>query len=255
MSTLQPSPSLQHPQALPGQAPPITASGARPWLLPLGAVALAVAAVATGVMIGRHNPPQPEAVAAAAAPSAEATKAAQTAAQTLASPPAAGPDTASRQPRHARSEPATTGSPAPALDTQPARAVAVCAHCGTVESVRTEVRQGQGSGVGAVAGGVVGGLLGNQMGKGNGRAAMTVLGAVGGGLAGNAIEKHQRASTVYVVKVRMDDGTLRSFTRSESWAAGQRVTVDGSSLQAATSAADAAPRERMMQTAERGTPS
>ena len=88
-------------------------------------------------------------------------------------------------------------------------------------------RKGEGSGVGAVAGGVVGGVLGNQVGGGNGRAAMTVIGAVGGGLAGHEIEKRARSVTVYRVKVRMDDGSLRTIEQSQSIAAGQKVRVDG----------------------------
>ena len=68
------------------------------------------------------------------------------------------------------------------------------------------------SGVGAVAGGVVGGLLGHQVGGGNGKKAMTVIGAVGGGVAGHEIEKQARATTVYKVTVRMDDGSLRTVS-------------------------------------------
>ena len=114
------------------------------------------------------------------------------------------------------------------------QAAAVCHSCGVVESVVAEKRKGEGSGVGAVAGGVIGGLIGNQMGGGNGRKAMTVLGAVGGGLAGNEVEKQQRATTVYVTRVRMQDGSLRTFTRSSSMPVGQAVTVEGNSLRIAT---------------------
>lgn len=262
MSMSLPNSTLPHPPAQPDPAPP-PAARERRWLLPVGAGVLAVAAASAGVLIGRHSATPPEDVVAAASPSAEATKAADSAARTLSTPaPTPTSGTGPTAGRHARSgQPAPTtnaaphASPGTPVDTQPASTTAVCASCGTVESVHSEVRQGQGTGVGAVAGGVVGGLLGNQIGKGNGRAAMTVLGAVGGGLAGNAIEKHQRASTVYVVKVRMDNGTLRSFTRSEAWSVGQRVTVDGSSLQTAVGGSAPAPRERMLQTADRGTAS
>jgi outer membrane lipoprotein SlyB len=111
----------------------------------------------------------------------------------------------------------------------------VCAHCGIVESVQTEARKGEASGVGAVAGGVIGGLIGNQMGGGNGKKAMTVVGAVGGGVAGHEIEKQQRSHTVFVTRVRMDDGTVRSFTRGSALAVGQRVTVEDGRLQLAKS--------------------
>lgn len=220
----------------------------RPWLLPLAAAVLVAVGASAGVLIGRHNAaPVAEAQPVAAlAPEAQARG---TSAETAPAKAAAKPQPrqqASAEPRHSGAESRTP------LDTRPARAVEVCASCGVVESVQAQTRQGDGSGVGAVAGGVVGGLLGNQMGKGNGRTAMTVIGAIGGGMAGNEIEKRQRASTVYQVKVRMDDGTLRSFTRSEAWAVGQRVTVDGGGLQpsneAMPAASPATSRDRMLQT-------
>jgi outer membrane lipoprotein SlyB len=87
------------------------------------------------------------------------------------------------------------------------------------------------------------------MGSGSGRKAMTVIGAVGGGLAGNEIEKRQRATTVYKVTVRMDDGTHRTLTRSESWAVGRRVTVEGESLRAMRSQTPADGTVRTLKTA------
>ena len=73
----------------------------------------------------------------------------------------------------------------------------------------------------------------HQMGGGRGKDALTVLGAVGGAVAGHEIEKNVRAETVYSVKVRMDDGTLRTLTRKEPIAVGARVRVDGNALSAA----------------------
>lgn len=110
------------------------------------------------------------------------------------------------------------------------RAKAVCADCGVVDSVQAVTHKGEGSGVGAVAGGVVGGLLGNQMGAGQGKTAMTVLGAVGGGFAGNEVEKRARATTVYKVRVRTDEGQLRTFEQSSAPAVGQRVRIEGHKL-------------------------
>ncbi|MDE2503291.1 MAG: glycine zipper 2TM domain-containing protein, partial [Burkholderiales bacterium] len=115
----------------------------------------------------------------------------------------------------------------PRLATQPA---ALCADCGVVEGVRAVRREGQGTGLGAVAGGVLGGVVGHQLGGGNGKAALTLLGAIGGGLAGNEVEKRQRAETVYEIRVRMDDGTLRTYTRASAPAPGTRVTVDAQGL-------------------------
>lgn len=106
----------------------------------------------------------------------------------------------------------------------------VCNDCGVVEAVRPVVQKGEGSGIGAVAGGVVGGALGNQVGKGNGRKAMTVIGAIGGGMLGHEIEKRQRSSTVYEMRIRMEDGSLRTVTQPTEVAAGTRVTVDGDTV-------------------------
>jgi outer membrane lipoprotein SlyB len=123
--------------------------------------------------------------------------------------------------------------------TQPAM-VSVCNSCGVVEAVEPVQREGKGSGVGAVAGGVVGGALGNRMGAGSGKTAMTVLGVVGGGLAGHAIEKKVKTETVYRVKVRMEDGSLRSVTQAKSMAVGTHVTVQGETLKVTPAPAQAA---------------
>jgi outer membrane lipoprotein SlyB len=111
---------------------------------------------------------------------------------------------------------------------------AVCYDCGIVEAVRPVVQKGEGSGIGAVAGGVVGGALGNQVGKGNGRKAMTVIGAIGGGMLGHEIEKRQRSTTVYEMRIRMEDGSVRTVTQATEVAAGTRVTVEGDTVRVRT---------------------
>jgi outer membrane lipoprotein SlyB len=120
--------------------------------------------------------------------------------------------------------------------TEPARQTAaqtpVCHSCGTVESVQALTHKGEGSGLGAVAGGVVGAAIGNQMGKGQGNAAMTVLGAVGGGLAGNEIEKRAKAKTSYRVTVKMEDGKTQVIEQAEPATVGQRVRVEGQTVKA-----------------------
>lgn len=103
----------------------------------------------------------------------------------------------------------------------------VCANCGTIEAATPVQRNGSGSGVGAVAGGVVGAVLGSQVGKGGGRTVATILGAVGGGFAGNAIEKNVKKDTVYQVRVRMEDGSVRTIEQAALPQVGARVTVDG----------------------------
>jgi outer membrane lipoprotein SlyB len=155
--------------------------------------------------------------------------------------------------RSARSTPnPANGTQATPLDTEPTALAAACASCGVVDTVERVVQKGQGTGLGAVAGGVLGGVVGSQMGKGKGRSAMTVLGAVGGGLAGNEIEKRQRSTTSYRVKVRMEDGTLRTFTRAEPLPLGANVTVEGNALHLRREAAAAAPAARPLKTASPG---
>ncbi|MEO8298499.1 MAG: glycine zipper 2TM domain-containing protein [Burkholderiales bacterium] len=110
------------------------------------------------------------------------------------------------------------------------KAAVACASCGVVESVQAVQRKGVGSGLGAVAGGVVGGALGSQVGRGDGRTAMTVLGAIGGGLAGNEVEKRAKAVTLYRVRIKMDNGEVRTIEQGRSEALGQRVRIEGQKL-------------------------
>ena len=103
----------------------------------------------------------------------------------------------------------------------------VCSTCGRVESVQAIQQAEPATGVGAVAGGVLGAVVGNQIGKGSGRSAATVLGAVGGGYVGHQVEKRSRTHTVYQVAVRMEDGSLRRFTRAQPPAVGTPVALQG----------------------------
>lgn len=102
-----------------------------------------------------------------------------------------------------------------------------CAVCGRVEAVHAVQQAAPATGVGAVAGGVLGAVVGNQVGKGSGRTAATVLGAVGGGYVGHRVEQSTRTRTVYQVRVRMQDGTVRQFQRAEPVAVGTPVVVQG----------------------------
>jgi outer membrane lipoprotein SlyB len=102
-----------------------------------------------------------------------------------------------------------------------------CSNCGNVESVREIHTRAQGSGVGAAGGAILGGLLGNQVGSGNGRSLATVAGAVGGAVVGNQVEGNMKATTSYEIRVRLDDGTARTFhqQRAPGWRTGDRVRV------------------------------
>ena len=114
----------------------------------------------------------------------------------------------------------------------PQRVAATCTSCGVVESVTPVTKKGEAKGVGAVGGAVIGGVIGHQMGGGRGKDAMTAIGVVGGGIAGHEVEKRARATTTYQVKVRMEDGSMRTVTQSTAPAVGQKVTVEGSQLKA-----------------------
>jgi len=58
-------------------------------------------------------------------------------------------------------------------------------------------------------------VLGHQVGAGRGKEAMTVLGAIGGIVAGNEAEKQVKAQTLYLVDVRMADGSARTVTLAQ----------------------------------------
>jgi outer membrane lipoprotein SlyB len=146
------------------------------------------------------------------------------------------PPAAAKPERSKSTAPAPQAAPKPAhaqrgtVQAPAAQVASVCSTCGKVESVAAVQQKGDGTGIGVVGGAVVGGLLGSQVGGGSGKNVATVLGAVGGGVAGNEVEKRARATTVYQVRVRMDDGSLRTLTQSSAPAVGQKVTVEGSTL-------------------------
>jgi outer membrane lipoprotein SlyB len=106
-------------------------------------------------------------------------------------------------------------------------AFAACGNCGTVTDVRTVKKEGEASGAGAVIGGIAGGVLGHQVGSGRGKDVATVAGAAGGAYAGHTIEKNKNATTSYVVGVKLEDGTNRTFTYSgpTSYKVGDKVKI------------------------------
>ena len=110
---------------------------------------------------------------------------------------------------------------------QPVSRAPVCGNCGRVESVTPIQEAAPASGLGAVAGGVLGAVLGNQVGHGNGRTAATLLGAGGGAFLGNTVEKRTRTTTTYQIRVRMDDGSVRTYNHTAAVPVGERVTTEG----------------------------
>lgn len=119
----------------------------------------------------------------------------------------------------------------PVKETKPTQVAANerdwCSNCGNVESVRTVTQRAEGSGLGAAGGAVIGGLLGNQVGGGNGRTLATAAGAIGGAVVGNQVEGNMKATTSYEIRVRLDDGTLRTFRQNSQpqWRSGDRVRI------------------------------
>lgn len=109
-----------------------------------------------------------------------------------------------------------------------------CSNCGNIESVRKVTTRARGSGVGAAGGAVLGGLLGNQIGGGRGRDLATVAGAVGGAVIGNQVEGNMKATTSYEVRVRLDDGSARTFIRETAppWRTGERVRIVNGGIRA-----------------------
>lgn len=112
-------------------------------------------------------------------------------------------------------------------------AVASCADCGVVESVKlVEVDKQSPNILGTIAGGVVGGLLGNQVGGGDGKKLATIAGAVGGAYAGNRIENSMGKTKEYRVAVKLQSGAIRTFAYAEDPAVqvGARVRVENDQL-------------------------
>jgi outer membrane lipoprotein SlyB len=162
------------------------------------------------------------------------------AADQMAAAPAPSAVVAGTAPAAAYVEPSRTAlAPLPARAPEPAPETApvvaqVCNSCGVVESVSQVSNRAEGSGVGAAGGAVVGGLLGNQVGGGHGRQLATIAGAIGGAVAGNQIEGHVRATTTYTIRVRMENGNIRTLSQSSApgWQSGDRVRVVNGQLRA-----------------------
>jgi outer membrane lipoprotein SlyB len=110
-----------------------------------------------------------------------------------------------------------------------------CGNCGNIESIREIKTRAQGSGVGAAGGAILGGLLGHQVGSGHGQQLATVAGAVGGAVVGNQVEGNMKAGISYEIRVRLDDGTLRTFHQHSvpPWRTGDRVRIVKGTLRSA----------------------
>lgn len=138
--------------------------------------------------------------------------------------PAPKPKAQTSQKPKAASQPASRSY---ASQSAPVAQTPVCASCGRIEAVQPVQQAAKPSGLGVAAGAVLGGVLGNQVGNGNGRTLATIAGAVGGGYAGNEVEKRTKTTTTYQVRVRMEDGSVRTFPyqHQPAWSIGDRVRI------------------------------
>jgi outer membrane lipoprotein SlyB len=105
--------------------------------------------------------------------------------------------------------------------------------CGTVLSVHAVSVAGQTTGVGAVGGGAAGALVGSQIAGGGNHTVGGIIGAIGGALIGNHVEQNARRATAYDVRVRMDDGAVRTVRQSWAPHVGEKVEMHGHTLHAA----------------------
>lgn len=98
---------------------------------------------------------------------------------------------------------------------------------GTVHSVhRYQVEEYDPSVGGGLVGAGVGGLLGNQIGKGSGRTAMTVLGSVLGAGVGSAAAGGIKTTNMAELEIVLDKGEAYNIKFvDKGWYAGQRVVL------------------------------
>lgn len=228
------------PVAMPGASAAAAGFASPKWMwVAIGGLGACVVALATVLVVERRSAPPTEAAVAQAMPAALAAPAVAsslqaapgTAAPLVSAPPQRGAAPSSAWPQTPAARGDVTRQPAGMPVAQ--RAASICSTCGRVESVQAIEQAAPATGVGAVAGGVLGAVVGNQIGKGNGRTAATVLGAVGGGYAGHEIEKRTRTQTTYQVRVRLEDGSSRVFTRSQPPAVGTPVVLQGKGFRVA----------------------
>ena len=197
-----------------------------------GLMALTIVALATTLVV-RNNDAAPD---SSATPVMSATAASATESTAPAATPVV---VAKTTPANESSRPVHHTAPKHDADAQTGNAepqrvasVPVCSTCGVVDGFTAVEVQGKNNGVGAVAGGLGGALVGSKIAGRSNHTLGGVIGAVGGGLLGNAIESHERKSTAYDVRVRMNDGSIRTVRQATIPTVGAHVNVDGNTLKA-----------------------
>jgi outer membrane lipoprotein SlyB len=198
-----------------------------------GLMALTIIALATTLVV-KSNDALPDAASTTAGATADPLVAATTTPGAPTPAPVVAPTTPaneSTRPVHHAPSPVHHET---ARDNEPERVAAapVCTTCGVIDGYSAVQVKGQNNGVGAVAGGLGGALVGSKIAGRSNHTLGGVIGAVGGGLLGNAIETHQRTTTVYDVRVRMTDGSVRTVRQASIPNVGQHVSVDGNTLRA-----------------------
>ena len=198
-----------------------------------GLMALTIIALATTLVV-RNNDALPDAAAGATATPLVAANTPTGAATTNPAPAVtpATPVNESTRPAHHTPSPVHHETTRDNEPQQVAAAAPVCSTCGVIDGYSAVQVKGQNNGVGAVAGGLGGALVGSKIAGRSNHTLGGVIGAVGGGLLGNAIESHERTTTVYDVRVRMADGTVRTVRQAAIPNVGQRVNVEGNTLHA-----------------------
>jgi outer membrane lipoprotein SlyB len=209
-----------------------------------GLMALAIVALATTLVV-KNNDALPDTANAGANPLVATTTtpgAPTTQQSSVGTPPVAAQQQAAATPTHEATRPVHHTAPHNEARnnnnnsgyTEPQRVAAApeCATCGVIDGYSAVQVKGQNNGVGAVAGGLGGALVGSKIAGRSNHTLGGVIGAVGGGLLGNAIESHERTATVYDVRVRMNDGSIRTVRQASVPSVGQRVNVDGNTLRA-----------------------
>lgn len=73
------------------------------------------------------------------------------------------------------------------------------------------VKGGQDSGIGSVLGAILGGIAGSGIGSGHGRTVAGIGGAVAGGAAGQKLEQAGATRSEVELRLRFDDGEVRSY--------------------------------------------
>ena len=197
-----------------------------------GLMALTIIALATTLVV-KNNDALPEAAPLAATTTTP--DASTTPQSSVANPPVVVAQSGANTPVHEATRPVhhvPSHEGANYNEPQQVAAAPVCASCGVIDGYSAVQVKGQNNGVGAVAGGLGGALVGSKIAGRSNHTLGGVIGAVGGGLLGNAIESHERTATVYDVRVRMADGSVRTVRQSTVPNVGQRVNVEGNTLRA-----------------------